>query len=168
MAKDIKILKFQDGTTKEHAQYDGERIKQADVNLLSFPLNIVSDKETILKDLKYYEPKLAKEGPAMGKSIFAVLYARQGDADNAFRLFKESYIPNQQEPFGALSETATANHSYFATGAGGMLQTVLFGFGGLEISEEGIIQTNPILPKQWNSLTIKGIGLDKKTYRIGE
>tara|TARA_R110000737_G_scaffold352461_1_gene398582 strand:+ start:3535 stop:5571 length:2037 start_codon:yes stop_codon:yes gene_type:complete len=167
VASYINILKFPDGTTKEHAAYDGDRIKQADVNLLSYPLNIVNDKETILKDLKFYEPRLAKEGPAMGKSIFAVLYARQGDAANAFRLFKESYVPNQQKPFGALSETATANHSYFATGAGGMLQTILFGFGGLEISDEGIIQKNPILPKEWKSLTIKGIGMDKKTYRIG-
>ena len=102
----------------------------------------------------------------MGKSIFAILYARQGDVDNAFRLFKESYVPNQQMPFGALSETATANHSYFATGAGGMLQILLFGFGGLEISDQGIIQKNPILPKQWKSLTLKGVGVDKKTYRL--
>lgn len=168
VAGKINILKFPDGTTKEHADYQGEIIKQADANLLSYPLNIISDKETILKDLKYYEPRIAKEGPAMGKSIFAVLYARQGDPDNAFRLFKESYVPNQQEPFGALSETATANHSYFATGAGGMLQIVLFGFGGLEISDQGISQKNPILPKQWKSLTLTGIGLDKKTYRIGK
>ena len=166
IAKNIRILKLPDGTTKEHSNYNGEIIKQADVNLLSFPLNVVDDKETILKDLQYYEPRLAKEGPAMGKSIFAVLYARQGDAENAYRLFKESYVPNQQKPFGALSETATANHSYFATGAGGMLQTVLFGFGGLEISDKGIVSKNPILPKQWQSLTIKGVGLDKKTYRI--
>lgn len=166
VASKIKILKFEDGTTKEHSTYEGEIIKQADVNLLSFPLNVVSDEETILKDLKYYEPKLAKEGPAMGKSIFAVLYARIGDADNAFRLFKESYVPNQQKPFGALSETATANHSYFATGAGGMLQTILFGFGGLDFSDKGIIQKDPILPNQWKSLTIKGVGVDKKTYRI--
>ncbi|MEM8523496.1 MAG: glycoside hydrolase family 65 protein [Bacteroidota bacterium] len=166
VAKNIKILKFPDGTTKEHTEYEGDRIKQADVNLLSYPLNIVTDEASILKDLKYYEPKLAKEGPAMGKSIFAVLYARQGDATNAFRLFKESYVPNQQTPFGALSETATANHSYFATGAGGMLQTVLFGFGGLEISDKGIVQKNPILPKQWKSLTITGVGLEKKTFKV--
>ncbi|MEM9824588.1 MAG: glycoside hydrolase family 65 protein, partial [Bacteroidota bacterium] len=166
VAKNIKILEFADGTTKEHADYKGERIKQADVNLLSYPLSIVTDEASILRDLKYYEPKLAKEGPAMGKSIFAVLYARQGDADNAFRLFKESYVPNQQTPFGALSETATANHSYFATGAGGMLQTVLFGFGGLEISDGGIVQKNPILPKQWKSLTITGVGLEKKTFKV--
>ncbi len=166
VSEKIKILKLKDGTTKEHENYNGEIIKQADVNLLSFPLKIINDKESILKDLKYYEPKLSKDGPAMGKSIFSVLYARQGDAANAYRLFKESYVPNQQAPFGALSEVATSNFSYFATGAGGMLQSVLFGFAGLDITDEGIIQKNPILPKEWTSLTIKGVGADKKTYRI--
>lgn len=166
VSEKIKVLKFKDGTTKEHEDYNGEIIKQADVNLLSFPLNIINDKPSILKDLKYYEPKLSKDGPAMGKSIFSILYARQGDASNAYRLFKESYVPNQQAPFGALSEVATSNFSYFATGAGGMLQSVLFGFAGLDITDDGIVQKNPILPKEWKSLTIKGVGLDKKTYRI--
>ncbi|MEM6718695.1 MAG: glycoside hydrolase family 65 protein [Bacteroidota bacterium] len=166
VADGIKIHKFPDGTTMEHSKYDGDRIKQADVNLLSFPLDIINDKPTILKDLKYYEPKLAEEGPAMGKSVFAIIYARLGDVDNAFRLFKESYEPNKRTPFGALSETATANHPYFATGAGGMLQVVLFGFAGLDLTEEGIVQKNPILPKQWKSLTITGVGPDNKTYKI--
>lgn len=166
VSEKIKILKFKNGTTKEHQQYNGEIIKQADVNLLSYPLNIVHDQETILKDLKYYEPKLSKEGPAMGKSIFSVIYARQGDVSNAYRLFKESYVPNQQAPFGALSEVATSNFSYFATGAGGMLQSVLFGFAGLQFTDDGIVQNDPILPKQWKSLTIKGVGPEKKTYRI--
>ncbi len=166
VADGIVIHKFPDGTTMEHKKYNGEIIKQADVNLLSYPLTIVNDKETILKDLRYYEPKLAKEGPAMGKSVFAVIYARLGDAENAFRLFKESYEPNKRPPFGALSETATATHPYFATGAGGMLQTVLFGFGGLQLTEEGIIQKNPTLPKEWKSLKITGVGPDKKTYIV--
>ncbi len=166
VSEKIKILKLKDGTTKEHENYNGEIIKQADANLLSFPLNIINDKGSILKDLKYYEPKLSKDGPAMGKSIFSILYARQGDVTNAYRLFKESYVPNQQAPFGALSEVATSNFSYFATGAGGMLQSVLFGFAGLDITDDGIIQKNPILPKEWKSLTIKGVGADKKNYRI--
>ena len=168
VANNIRILRFPDGTTKEHSAYNGETIKQADVNLLAYPLTIINDEKSILKDLEYYEPKLSKEGPAMGKSIFAVLYARQGDVDNAYRLFKESYVPNQQEPFGALSEVATSNFSYFATGAGGMLQTVLFGFAGLDFSDEGIVQKNPLLPKQWKLLTVKGVGPEKKNYRIQE
>lgn len=168
VANNIKIHKFPDGTTMEHSTYKGERIKQADVNLLTFPLDVIADEATILKDLKYYEPKLAEEGPAMGKSVFAVIYARLGDADNAFRLFKESYEPNKRPPFGALSETATGHDPYFATGAGGMLQTVLFGFGGLHLTDKGIIQKGAILPKQWTSLVIKGVGPNKKEYVINK
>ena len=166
VAEGIRVLRMPDGTTKEHADYAGEIIKQADVNLLSYPLDVVSDREAILRDLRYYEPKLSPEGPAMGKSIFAVLYARLGDADNAYRLFKESYVPNSQPPFGALSEVATSNFSYFATGAGGMLQTVLFGFGGLEITDEGIRQGRPILPEAWTKLTLRGIGPAGRTIVV--
>ncbi|MCK5400557.1 MAG: glycoside hydrolase family 65 protein, partial [Flavobacteriaceae bacterium] len=165
VANNIKIHKFPDGTTMEHSKYDGDIIKQADANLLSYPLNIVKGDE-LLKDLKYYEEKLAVEGPAMGKSIFAVIYARLGNAEKAFSLFKESYEPNKRPPFGALSEAATSNNPYFVTGAGGMLQTILFGFGGLHLTEEGIIQVTPILPKGWKSLTLKGIGAEKKTFVI--
>jgi trehalose/maltose hydrolase-like predicted phosphorylase len=166
VADNIKIHKFPDGTTMEHSEYNGEIIKQADVNLLAYPLDIVSDNETLVKDLKYYEPKIAEEGPAMGKSVFAIIYARLGDVENAFRLFKESYEPNKRPPFGALSEAATSNNPYFVTGAGGMLQIVLFGFGGLHITEEGIIQKNPILPKEWKSLTITGVGNAHKTFVV--
>lgn len=166
VASKIKIYKFPDGTTMEHSTYDGDIIKQADVNLLSYPLHVIDDEETIRKDLKYYEPKLSPEGPAMGQSVFAVLYARLGDPKEAYRLFKRSYEPNKRPPFGALSETATGEYPYFATGAGGMLQVVLFGFGGLDITDEGIVQKDPILPKQWKSLTINGVGPENKTYRI--
>ncbi|MCK8521136.1 glycoside hydrolase family 65 protein [Aquimarina sp. D1M17] len=162
----IIIHKLPDGTTKEHNNYKGEIIKQADVNLLAYPLNIVKDKSTILKDLKYYEPKLAKEGPAMAQSVFAVIYARLGDAENAYRLFKRSYEPNKRPPFGALAEAATSNNPYFATGAGGMLQTVIFGFAGLHLTDEGIVQKNPVLPKKWKKLTLTGVGTDQKTYVV--
>ena len=166
VASKIRILKFSDGTTKEHAAYDGDRIKQADVNLLTYPLDVVNDEETVLRDLKYYEPKLAEEGPAMGQSVFAVIYARLGNAKEAYRLFRRSYEPNKRPPFGALAEAATSDNPYFATGAGGMLQVVLSGFAGLDITNEGIVQKNQILPKEWKSLTIKGVGPERKTYTV--
>ncbi|MBP2831713.1 glycoside hydrolase family 65 protein [Aquimarina sp. U1-2] len=166
VANQLTIHRFKDGTTREHSNYQGERIKQADVNLLAYPLDIINDTPTIMKDLTYYEPKLAKEGPAMAQSIFAVLYARLGDAENAFRLFKKSYEPNKRPPFGALAESATSNNPYFATGAGGILQAIIFGFAGLHITNEGIIQKKPILPKEWKKLTITGVGPDSKTYVV--
>lgn len=166
IANKLKIHQSEAGYTKEHSAYNGEIIKQADVNLLAYPLNIIEDKAQIKRDLAYYEPKFDKNGPAMSQSILAIIYARLGDSENAFRLFKASYIPNKREPFGALSESANSNNSYFATAAGGLLQTVLFGFGGLHITEEGIVQNKPLLPKKWKSLTITGVGADKKTFIV--
>jgi len=166
VASNIRLHQFPDGTTMEHSEYDGDRIKQADVNLLSYPLNIINDEITIQKDLAYYEPKLAEEGPAMGLSVFAVIHARLGNMETAYELYKRSYEPNKRPPFGALAECAPSNNPYFATGAGGMLQVVLFGFAGLHITEEGIVQRKPCLPHSWRSLTLKGIGIKRKSFEV--
>ena len=166
VAQNIPILKFADGTTKENATYDGVPIKQADVNLLAYPLDIVSDKSQIEKDLAYYEPRYAPDGPAMGSSVLATLYAKLGKADKAAEIFKKSYEPNKVPPFGVLSETAGGTNPYFATGAGGMLQAVIFGFGGLTISDLGIQQQKGVIPKSWKSLEIKGVGLNRVNYFV--
>ena len=51
----LPIFQFADGVTREHATYEGEIIKQADVNLLSFPLQVIREEERMRKDLAYYE-----------------------------------------------------------------------------------------------------------------
>lgn len=156
VAENIPILEFPDGTTRENATYDGAMIKQADVNLLAYPLNVITDREQIEKDLAYYEQRMAPDGPAMGFSVLATLYARLGEPQKAYEIFLNSYQPNKVPPFGVISETAGGSNPYFATGAGGMLQAVLAGFGGLEITDQGIQQQEKRLPKQWESLEIKG------------
>jgi trehalose/maltose hydrolase-like predicted phosphorylase len=162
VAKNIPILKFPDGTTKENATYDGVEIKQADVNLLAYPLEIVTERSQIEKDLRYYEPRMSPQGPAMGNSVLSTLYARMGNAEKAFGLLIKSYKPNEVPPFGVLAETAGGTNPYFATGAGGMLQAILFGFGGLQITDNGITQSKIALPKNWKSLEVKGLGAVRK------
>ncbi|MEO1518506.1 MAG: glycoside hydrolase family 65 protein [Bacteroidota bacterium] len=167
VAENIPLLKFADGTTRENATYEGVVIKQADVNLLAYPLRVVNKEEDILKDLKYYEPKLAADGPAMGAAILSVLYARRNDPAKAHELFVKSYLPNEAPPFGVLAETAGGTNPYFATGAGGMLQAILAGFGGLDIRPEGgVQQIKTTLPSNWKSLIIKGVGKDAKTFEV--
>jgi trehalose/maltose hydrolase-like predicted phosphorylase len=157
VADNIPILEFKDGVTQENTTYNGAMIKQADANLLSYPLELFTDREKISKDLKYYESKMSPEGPAMGFCVLATLYAQLGNADKAYEIFTKSYRPNGVPPFGVLSETAGGTNPYFATGAGGLLQTVLSGFGGLKITDDGIIQTEKHIPKKWKSLEIHGI-----------
>ncbi|MBT8218390.1 MAG: glycoside hydrolase family 65 protein [Bacteroidia bacterium] len=166
VADNIPILQFEDGVTRENRTYEGVMIKQADVNLLAYPLDVITDRDQIKKDLDFYTPRMAPDGPAMGNSVLAALYARLGETDKSYELFKKSYEPNKVPPFGVISETAGGTNPYFATGAGGMLQTVLAGIGGLKITDEGIIQSEGALPKQWKKLTITGVGPDKKTFVI--
>lgn len=163
--KNIPILKFPGGVTKEHASYNGEGIKQADVNLLAYPLKTFIDKNQIEKDLAYYETRIPDEGtPAMTHAIFALLYARTGNGDKAYSYFKEAYEPNLNPPFRVIAETKGGTNPYFATGAGGVLQSVLMGFGGLDISPKGIAQIPSVLPPNWKSLKITGVGIDGKTF----
>ena len=166
VANNIPLLTFPDGTTKENATYDGVMIKQADVNLLAYPLKVVTDPAKVKRDLAYYEPRMAPDGPAMGFSVLATLHARSGDAAKAYAMFERSYLPNKVPPFGVLAETAGGTNPYFATGAGGVLQIVLGGFGGLNIGPGGISQEKPLLPPQWRSLTITGVGVENKTFQV--
>lgn len=154
----IVILQHKDGYTLQSAQYKGERIKQADVNLLAFPLESIIDKNKILKDLQYYEPKIDPNGPSMSYSILATSYARFGQTAKAYSLFQKAYQPNRKAPFGFISEKPSASASVFCTGYGGMLQTVLFGFAGLKIRDDGLYFGIPNLPPHWKKLTIKRSG----------
>ncbi|MBI5371179.1 MAG: glycoside hydrolase family 65 protein [Sphingobacteriales bacterium] len=167
VADNIPILHFPDGVTKEHAAYAGEGIKQADVNLLAYPLKEITDPQAIRKDLEYYETRVPGEGtPAMTQAVFTTLYARLGDGAKAYHWFREAYLPNLNPPFRVIAETRGGSNPYFATGAGGILQSVLMGFGGLEITPKGLVQLKSALPGHWKSLTITGVGPGKKTYIV--
>jgi trehalose/maltose hydrolase-like predicted phosphorylase len=167
VANNIPILKMDNGVTREHASYNGEGIKQADVNLLSYPLKQITDVAQIKKDLEYYETRVPNEGtPAMTQAVFTTLYARLGDGDKAYHWFKEAFVPNLNPPFRVIAETKGGTNPYFSTGAGGIIQSLLMGFGGLDITSNGIVQVKTSLPKQWKSLTLTGVGTQKKTFIV--
>jgi trehalose/maltose hydrolase-like predicted phosphorylase len=164
--KNIPVLKLPDGVTSEYSGYDGRKIKQADVNLLAYPLKEITDPAQIKKDLSYYESRVGEGSPAMTHAIFTILHARLHEPEEAWKAFEETYIPNKLPPFGVMAETAGGTNPYFATGAGGYLQSILFGFGGLDIAPKGIVQLKTSLPKNWKSLKLTGIGKDKKTFVV--
>ena len=155
------------GINQDYKGYNGETIKQGDVNLLAYPLHIITDKEQITRDLAYYSEKIdKKDGPAMAHGILSVLYARLEDKEKAYEHFVKAYLPNSRPPFGVFSESANSNNPYFATGAGAMLQAIIYGFGGVEQTDNGLKYNKGILPKQWKSLKIIGLGLENKTITI--
>ncbi len=169
MAADSLNADKKNMVTREHASYKGEGIKQADVNLLAYPLKEINDPKQIRRDLEYYETRVPDEGtPAMTQGVFALLYARLGDREKAYHWFNDAYIPNLNPPFRVIAETKGGTNPYFATGAGGVLQAVIMGFGGVEITPTGITQVKSVIPKAWKSVKITGVGGDKKTFVVNQ
>lgn len=127
-----------------HSAYDGSMTKQADVELLAFPLGILTDSKQIAANIDYYAPRIdSVGGPAMSHSAMAVNYARMNRQSEAARLIDRAYRPFLRGEFLQLTETPANNETYFMTAAGGLLQAIIFGYAGAEITDNGIV-VNPI------------------------
>ena len=71
VAQNIPILKFENGVTREHETYNGEKIKQADVNLLAYPLHEVTDPAAIKKDLFFpRDSPRSRQSPTISATLF--------------------------------------------------------------------------------------------------
>ena len=161
------------GIPAENAKPMGDRFsaKQADTLLLVHPLNVPLDPTATGKALDFYTAHTIKNGPAMTASIQAVVAARLGRAQEALDQFHESYRPFMRGPWDAFAEKRTSNRVYFCTGMGGCLQSVLYGFAGLQVVEPGqkasgtkiagdgeaSLYADPHLPPGWGGLVVKGV-----------
>ncbi|MGK7395353.1 MAG: glycoside hydrolase family 65 protein [Candidatus Cyclobacteriaceae bacterium M3_2C_046] len=162
VADKLVIRIFPDGTVKEHDTYQGETIKQADVNLIGFPLDVITDKKIVHQNLDYYESRITPSGPNMSYAMFAGAAARSGDGQKALRLFEKALIPYKKGPFKILSLRTQGTSTYFGTSAGGLLQAFILGFGGLHFTADGLVQKDPCLPPGWGGIIFKGIGNDQQ------
>lgn len=109
-------------------------------------------------DLSFYEPRTNPRGPAMTKSMFAVNWLDVGEYARAETSFRESYV-NAKEPFMVWTEGADGGGAVnFITGAGGFLQSVLFGYGGLRLLDYKHLQFKPMLLP--GGTQVKFVGID--------
>lgn len=154
----IPILHFDNGITRQDASYTGES-RDADTLLAEYPLHEITDAKQIRADVEYYEPRVW-DGPQTS-TIVATLYARLGMPEKAYEVFEKSYVPALQPPFGSMGHAV-----YFATGGGGVLQTAMYGFAGLDITDKGIVQLPAKLPPAWKTLTLTGIGPEKRSFVV--
>jgi hypothetical protein len=72
----------------------------------------------------------------------------------------------ERPPFGVLAECEKCTNPYLATGAGGLIQSMLYGFGGLHITDKGLVHKPTKLPAAWKNLTLTGIGATHETLVV--
>ena len=149
-----------------HPEYDGytnEVVKQADVILLGFPLLYDMPAQVRANDLIFYEPLTDLGGPAMTWAMFAIGWIDLGNYTKAAELFLQGYA-NIQAPFNVWQETPTGGTVNFITGAGGFLQSVVFGQTGLRIRTNQLTIQTPPLPQ--NATLIRLTSFHYQGYQL--
>lgn len=130
--------------------------KQADCELLLYPRRLRMAEEVAARTFDHYKASVSQYGPAMTTSIYATIAAQLGRAEEAGKHFKESYEPFLLPPYYLYSEKRTSPRPCFVTGVAGTLQAILYGFAGMEPTEEGL-RAKFLLPPGWERLQITGI-----------
>ena len=92
-----------DDVLNYHPEFDGytigEKIKQADVVLLGYPIMHVTDPKIRKNDLEIYENATRLDGPAMTWSMHAIGHLELNEDAKAEVLLNRSYQPYLVEPF---------------------------------------------------------------------
>lgn len=95
-------------------------------------------------------------GPAMTWGMAMIGYLSLGDsAESVQELFKKSYL-NAQGDFNVWLEVPYGGAVNFITGAGGFLQTIPFGWGGMRIYDDNL-SFQPQLAPSCNKMKLRGV-----------
>ncbi|CAF0931640.1 unnamed protein product [Didymodactylos carnosus] len=150
----------------EHFNIQTAKIKQADVVLLDFPLMWPMNETVRRNNLLMYENITRDDGPAMTWSMHAVGFLELNDIAKAEHLFRRSYQTYVRPPFNVWTEARSGVGAVnFITGAGGFLQSVLFGYGGIRLRFEQL-EFFPTLPPGTNTFTFYGLKYLGSTFDV--
>jgi len=166
---------------KSFLTYDNDPIKgykQAAALLACYPLQYPPAEAQTKVMLDRFAPQVIKNGPAMTDSIHGLLYARIGEPQKGYDEWRKGWVDFTRHPLMMFSEKRNSARTYFATGAGGSLQTVLFGFAGLRLDYKKatdaawshplaggkMLSVKPSLPPSWKRVRLRGISLPDGRY----
>ncbi len=162
---------------KSFLNYDNDPMRdyQQVAGLLGiYPLQYPDAERQALTMLQRFEPGLSKNGPAMGHSIIATIYARLGQPQKAYQAWKQSWEPYTKGPNQLFSERHNVGRTYFYTGAAGAMNTVIYGFAGFRIDRSPLegakwtkklksgwwLSCKPCVPAEIGKIIFSGIEID--------
>jgi beta-phosphoglucomutase len=127
-------------------------LKQPDVLMLLYLMRGTQafpySHEILQKNWNYYAPRTdITYGSSLGPAIHAILAADLGATD-PYEQFMQAALVDLEDTRG------NAGEGIHAASAGGVWQSVIFGFGGIQLKDSGPVAT-PHLPPTWTHLKFK-------------
>ena len=122
-------------------------IKQADVLQGIYTFEEEYDLDTIKRNFDFYEPRTVHES-SLSPCVHSILASRIGKAEKAYEMYLRT---SRLDLDDYNNEVAEGLH---ITSMGGTWMSVVYGFGGMKIREEGL-SFEPSIPENWTALTFK-------------
>jgi trehalose/maltose hydrolase-like predicted phosphorylase len=148
--------------------YQGDTIKQADVVMLTYPLEFPMASGVGLNDLNYYAPRTSLQGPAMTDAIHSIdASALNVPGCSAYTYMLRSYEPFLRPPYDQFAETRSGSDTgfNFLTGVGGFSQVFEYGFSGLRFGADAVT-LDPSLPPQLPGVTLNDLQWHKSVFTV--
>ena len=153
--KDVVIDKYDENdwpirpeALKKYPTRETQILKQPDVVLLLHLLGEEFDQKVIKANYDYYE-KRTLHGSSLSPSIYSVMGLKVGDDSKAYRYLRRAAF------IDLLNLQKNTREGIHAANAGGVWQTVVFGFAGVSIDPEGVLNICPHMPKEWEGLSFR-------------
>ncbi|QIR37745.1 beta-phosphoglucomutase [Tolypothrix sp. PCC 7910] len=157
--EDIDLSKYEPRTRSMQAilGIDGANkrqvLKQPDVLMLLYLMRQSAESPYNQKALQinwdYYAPRTdITYGSSLGPAIHGILASDLGKSDVAYERFMQAAMVDLQDVRG------NTNDGIHGASAGGVWQAVIFGFGGIQMRENGPV-AQPHLPPGWTRLKFK-------------
>jgi trehalose/maltose hydrolase-like predicted phosphorylase len=152
----------------EYGGYSGEQVKQADVVMLTYPINFPMASGVGLSDLNYYAPRTDLQGPAMTDAIHSIdASALNAPGCSAYTYMLRSYEPFLRSPYDQFAETRSGSNTgfNFLTGVGGFLQVFEYGYSGLRFTPDAI-ELDPSLSPQLQGITLNNLQWQGRVFTV--
>jgi hypothetical glycosyl hydrolase len=119
-------------------------LKQADVVMLLYLFPHKFPKDVVAENLHYYEEHTIHDS-SLSKAIHAIVAARCGDSEKAYRFFQEACLIDLG------SNPHSSDEGIHAASLGAIWLTVIFGFANITVDQKRLT-IDPKLPEKWAKL----------------
>ncbi|MFH7026355.1 MAG: glycoside hydrolase family 65 protein [Heteroscytonema crispum UTEX LB 1556] len=124
-------------------------LKQPDVLMLLYLLRDRYDVKTLINNWNYYNPRTDHSyGSSLGPAIHAILACDLNQPTEAYTHFLRAALVDLEDV------RLNAGEGIHAASAGGVWQAVIFGFGGIRMTQFGPVAC-PNLPPNWTRLKFR-------------
>jgi beta-phosphoglucomutase len=124
-------------------------LKQPDVLMLLYLLREYFDHQTLVSNWEYYNPRTDHTyGSSLGPAIHAILACDLNQPEAAYTHFLRSALVDLEDV------RLNASEGIHGASAGGVWQAVVFGFGGIRMTQFGPVAC-PNLPANWTRLKFR-------------